>query len=337
MDFVLVDAKNNNYIFDNEQNTYPEKREFQKKDLFIVIMEDVFNGKVKSYDTYYENIYHIKTKEFTIKDIEDKFGAVDEVIMVEDLSKTDGSMIETTIEGAYDIEEVKGIAFLDEWYFDAENFTFTKNTIAYTPVRSYLRANSMDDETDQVFRKKVCTLNFENLSKKQIKKSNKRLVHYATIKYEQKIYNYLKYVTNDKCNSCGEQYENENAPFLTSYGRNVLAETIFNKVLSGETIAYDFDSQEKIKPEDVKGRMGAGNVIIMIEEDNGQMVEKTIEGQYNLSDIQSYVFTEDWYLDPETLRIVKKVRAIAPVRYYIKDNGGKESLHKRIVFELKLN
>ena len=83
--------------------------------------------------------------------------------------------------------------------------------------------------------------------------------------------------------------------------------------------------------------MDAEDITVMIEDlenPDGPLIQKTIKGEYNLKKIKAYIFTEDWYLDPETLRIVKKVRAIAPVGYFTNDEDDKIS--KRIIFEVEL-
>ena len=325
-------------LFDKKEYTYPQKKEVQKKDFFIVIMEKILNKSVQSYYPNYENVYKIEQKTTTIKDIKEKMGAKDVEVTTED--PVSGKLIKKIVKGEYNLKDIKGIVFIDEWYFDAQNFTFTKKTIAYLPVYSFLRYNANGNKTNEIARKLLFVLNFENLKKKQIKKSNKRLVHYTTVQYEQKIFgegNYGK--KTNRWSDFVSYYENWKAPFLTFYGRNMLIETIFNKVKSGKISASDFSSKKKLTFKEIKERMGAKDMTMIIEELDGTKVEKTISGYYNLDDIKSYIFTEDWYLDPVTLRIVKKVRAIAPVWYkdIMNDNNEYEKTRKKILFEVKLN
>ena len=318
-----------------------EKKELQAKPILEYIMENILNGKVKFYAPYSaEDIYQIETKEFTIKNIEEKMGAYDETVLVE---SSDTSWIEHTIAGKYDLKEIKGIFFLDEWYFDANNFTFTKKVIKYAPLFSQICGEFDGDKLisiNKILPVRVCELNFDKLTKREIKKSNKRLVHYATVKFEQKTRNYDEYLKyNIDRHIYGLRYENDNAPFFTSYSQRILAETIFNKVLSEEKTAYDFHTHKRLTSDDIiSERMGAPDEIVMIEDSNnpdGEMIETVIRGEYDLTEIQSYIFTEDWYLDPKTLRIVKKIHAIAPVRYFIIDDNSKVEIHKKIVFELE--
>ncbi|OQY00523.1 MAG: hypothetical protein B6I20_08645 [Bacteroidetes bacterium 4572_117] len=314
----------------NTDNYTPHKKEFQEKRLFQYIKEKIVSGEVKLYENRYNNtLYNLNTSEFSIKEAKKELDTLDVTKWIINKANPNGPLVKSIVKEDFGLDQIKGLVFIDEWYFDAEKFTFAKNVIAYQPIKS----NNYERK------KLICELNFEGLSKKQIKKSNKRLVHYAIVQYEQKILNRLEYKGLSENRFMYPPFENENAPFLTSYGRNMLIETIFNKVLKEGEAAYDFDSNKTISPKEIKKRMGATDELVMVEDvenPDEPMKEITVEGTYSLSEIKSYIFTEDWFLDPLTLRIVKKVRAIAPVRYYTQHLDGEQQIPKKqIVFEIK--
>jgi len=60
------------------------------------------------------------------------------------------------------------------------------------------------------------------------------------------------------------------------------------------------------------------------------MMEKII------GEIQSIIFFEKWYIDPETLRITKNITGLAPVKYFYR-YGDSIQLARRVVFKIKFD
>lgn len=315
-------------------------KEHQSDSLFLTIMNTALTNKVSIYEPDYRNfnIYNLKKKPINPADVEDRMDAKDEIVLVENVEDPDGPLIEKTIKGEIYLDEIKGIHFYEEWFYDSTKVQLDKKVIAYNPVRFYGKPGSYEhSEGYSLYKKKVCELNFEALSKKEIKKSNKRLKKYATVRYEQLIYNFNEY--NKKGNNCYLMHEHNEAPFFNSYVRNIMITSIFNKVLSKQKQASDFYTGEVLNPKEIWERMGAKDEVVLvenIEDPDGSLIEKIIKGEIHLYEIKSYIFTEDWYLDPVTLRIVKKVKGIAPVRYYWTGYDDKSKLVKKIIFEIKL-
>jgi len=88
---------------------------------------------------------------------------------------------------------------------------------------------------------------------------------------------------------------------LKGYSGDDLIDAIFESVYSGNSIAYEYSSDKKISPEDVK-----------------QMEKEPGFVRVDLGKIQ---FTESWYLDPETLNIQKEVKSII-LGYENRDSFG---------------
>ena len=85
----------------------------------------------------------------TVKEIEDKFGAQDEVVMVEDVENPDGPMIETTIEGSYSTSEVKRYLIKEMWFFDKQRSVLDVRIIGIAPIREFTKESLDDEEEDE--------------------------------------------------------------------------------------------------------------------------------------------------------------------------------------------
>jgi gliding motility associated protien GldN len=71
-----------------------------------------------------------------MKDIEDKFGAVDQTVLVEDVENP-GMTIEKKIEGEIHLKEVKQVLLKELWFFDKQRSVMEVRIIGICPVRVY--------------------------------------------------------------------------------------------------------------------------------------------------------------------------------------------------------
>jgi len=110
---------------------------------------------------------------------------------------------------------------------------------------------------------------------------------------------------------------------------------IYNNVINGKTKAYDFYDNSVLTEPELREQLGLISDTFEIE--NPETKEISIEiynSEFDPSIIESYIFIEDWYYNPETYSIYKKVKAIAPVRYMIREDG---TLAKVICFVVKFS
>ena len=169
-----------------------EKKEFQEKPLFLEIMETTLAGKVEAYNPRDPSIYNFNKNKITVSGIKDRMGGGNDTVIVKD---DNGKLIQKIFEGKIDLSQIESIYFIDAWNFNVEKFTFTKNVVSYSPIRKFYKLDDIDKEDAKLMM--VFVLNFENFSIKEIKRSNKRLIHYATVKYEQLVDNFEEYSSKE--------------------------------------------------------------------------------------------------------------------------------------------
>ncbi len=136
---------------------YPETAVGDRMSLISLLMWGVQNQGLTAYDESEGDEF---ATVMTVKEIEDKFGAQDEVVMVEDVENPDGPMIETTIEGTYSTSEVKRYLIKEMWFFDKQRSVLDVRIIGICPVREFTRDDLEDEEDDEE--------SFENIKKAKL-------------------------------------------------------------------------------------------------------------------------------------------------------------------------
>jgi hypothetical protein len=103
----------------------------------------------------------------TVKDIEDKFGAKDQVIMVENVEDPEGPMIEKTIEGQIYYSEVKELLLKEVWFFDKQRSVMEVRIVGLCPIRLYAKESDDPDaeEDEQLMMKKLFWVYFPEARK----------------------------------------------------------------------------------------------------------------------------------------------------------------------------
>ncbi len=123
---------------------YPEVPIGDRMSLIDLLMWGVQNQGLTAY-------MYSESDEFasvmTVKEIEDRFGAKDEVVMVEDVEDPDGEMIETTIEGSYNTSDVKRFLVKEMWFFDKQRSVLDVRIIGICPVREFV--NDIEEYEDE--------------------------------------------------------------------------------------------------------------------------------------------------------------------------------------------
>lgn len=228
-------------------------------------------------------------------------------------------------------QEIQSLYFIENWQFNAEKFTFGKQVLGIVPIRHFYRHKDIDQEN--ILLKKVFRLLFRHdLSRRQKRKIEKRWVNCNTVSYEQMLVN-----RGEVYDSQSRWFQMENAPFFTGFSRYKLIEAVVQKAISGEKPAFDFRTGEKLSVEQVKRNMGGGSDTIIVSYGE-QRAEKIVERDPRTDQVKSVVFIEDWFYDPQTLRMKKVVKGIAPVRWYFSDSDiDHENLLKKIAFTIYFN
>jgi hypothetical protein len=230
-----------------------------------------------------------------------------------------------------DYSEIKSLYFTEEWYFDGEAFSFSKDLIAVSPIREYYRETGFG-EASKRFSKTFRILYPDNLgffkkrrSERNMKICNSVAYECLLIEGEQLFYN-------------NATLEVSNAPFLTSYSREKLFRSIIEPVLSGKRQAYSYPDNNELKVNRAEKALGLKtDTIYTIDPMSGESMILTAERVLDYHEFKSIVFFEDWYYDSETSRMKKTVKALAPVRhYYAEDDFDRETPLKQIVFKVYL-
>jgi hypothetical protein len=105
--------------------------------------------------------------------------------------------------------------------------------------------------------------------------------------------------------SLGDPWEIEK---VAGYNGSEMVNDIFSSIYNGELIAKDYHTGQPLKPQDVKE------------------FEKEFT---NRSRIGKLSFTEDWYYDPATFTMTKKVKSMA-FGYELLNNDGKVFGYKAV-------
>ncbi len=121
---------------------YPEFPKGKYKSLIDVIMQGVKTGQLTAFD---ENDLDEFAIEMTITDIEEKFGAKDEIIQTED--PVTGEIKTQRIAGTYNTTDVKFYLIKELWFFDKQRSALDVRILGLAPIRLYYKEEDIDQET----------------------------------------------------------------------------------------------------------------------------------------------------------------------------------------------
>jgi gliding motility associated protien GldN len=146
---------------------YPEDPIGERMSLISLLMWGISNQGLTAYN--YSNSDEFATV-MTMKDIEDKFGAVDQTVLVEDVENP-GMTIEKKIEGEIHLKEVKQILLKELWFFDKQRSVMEVRIIGICPVRVYEKDASVggdpnaEEGSSTTLRKKLFWIYFPEARK----------------------------------------------------------------------------------------------------------------------------------------------------------------------------
>jgi len=325
---------------DTVEKPFLENKEFQS--LFGIMLDGVFNKKVNIYETnslynYSNIITRIETNE-----VKDRMDAMPEKIMVE--VDEPGKFIERTLEKKMDTSELFAISFIEDWQLIEKPFSMNKKVIGYCPVRKYYKG---DYDAGEIRFKTLFLCLDTIINKKEIKRSNNRMVLTNKISYEYFLIPEVYYdvkkgisVYNNVVENCGGEgwLYDSNSPYFNNEGKSRFLNLIIKKALKENYPVYDFETNQRLSIDEIKNNTNTGIDSVMVEdvENPGTFIVRAIEKQLDLMEIKSIIFHEEWYIDPITLRMQKKIISISPVRYYTQWSSFKQKdiLIKKVIFTM---
>ena len=215
--------------------------------------------------------------------------------------------METSIPGS-----ISSLYFIESWFFDKDNYRLSKQIESWSPVYEYYKENK-DGVIDSTQKVKKLLYDVRGSSEKE----DETLIA-KNITYE------VNFSENQKTND----YLN----------LNKLSHLIIDPVLNGKKKAFDFFDRTELDTMEIKQNFGYRLDSLEEEDPNtGKWIWKRHETKESLSDVEAFIFVEDWYLDNKTFAIRKEVKSIAPVIVKIKvDENGEAYTSKKIAFLVNL-
>jgi len=139
---------------------YPELQIGSRMSLIDLLMWGIKKGDVMAFNPQADLFNEFKAP-INIKEIEERFGAKDEVKMVEDVET--GEVKEQKISGTYNSKEVKEYLVKELWFFDKQRSVIDVRIIGFCPVRYYYKPE--DVEQEEVQKKQLFWISFEQARK----------------------------------------------------------------------------------------------------------------------------------------------------------------------------
>jgi len=296
----------------------------QQKDIFSIIVKTALSGKTTIYNPdFFNNPYDFYDKRARIdtQTIKNRLGErIEEVMIIDSL----GNASTQSITRMFDLSELFALNFIEDWAVTEKPFAMTKTILGTRLVRNYY-GNFDNDKVEPSFSFVLGTL--DTITKKtDIELSNKRMILTNKIKYEYYLYaeNYSLFIRENKIATYNKAQQNsfdymvvsQNSPFLNSFNIERFVNLIIDNVLKENVPAYDFESNQKLSTEQIKNRLGFRIDTVFTDAPDGEgNTMRIIVRDIDVKEIQSVIFHEEWYIDPETLRMQKKVIGISLVRY----------------------
>jgi len=301
-----------------------------------IVLNKIFNSEIKTYNYSQYDDKILDT--LTTKDAKEAMGAKTMEIYVEDVET--GMQTVKYFETSANPNEIVKYRFQEEWKLDEKNFKFTKNIISYSPIRKFFK----DDDPDMISPCYKIAFTIFNDKRGQIKpvKTDKWTLLtkavYEVILVENFKQKYPE-LSNSFSNLSNEDYtvfENENSPFLNSITQQKMALLFYKKAMDENTITYSSEGFYQPK-QSINDALNVRDVLVSDYSENVEVLKK-IHYDFNPQELKSILFFEDWYINEATLQFDKRITAIAPVRYYFREDDYDDNSHlKRVPFLIYTN
>ncbi len=288
--------------------------EFNFNSLLIKKMTDLDFTVYEDYSPYGKAYFERYDELFVKADISkilDNLGGRSDTIM---LNNEKGELVKSVVNQPIDTVDIKALLFFDKWFFNEKEFQLTKTVLGFCPIRRYEREY---DDLRQWLYKKTAWFVFPELRKGKLKRLQKRMEFLGHFEYEFSVENKLLFGKDDENALYLEELD---APNWNSFSRQRFRSLLIDRALSGKSKVVNYKTNEPLNQQQIKAQLGY-EITKMVYVDPETAKEKTVMSETGIykEDIKSVIFYEDWYIDIETMRIKKVVKAIAPVRFYLDD------------------
>jgi hypothetical protein len=209
-----------------------------------------------------------------------------------------------------DYSEISGLFFFESWYLNPKKGFLNKEVVAYLPIYEYWDESALEHGEQEKRKRLVCMIFQGEMTPKKINKTlaspgstGYRLI-YSEVKSELNLYNrpYSYYLHRDQNVTNDNEYnewEYHTFDFYKDFNSERFLESIITLTLDGRFIAEDPAIPGKIISKK-------------------EVLERIYDNQNNkiiYDELNSVIFNEDWYFNPESLFIMKKVNCITILKH----------------------
>ncbi len=211
-----------------------------------------------------------------------------------------------------DFSDVSGLFFFESWYLNARKGFLTKEVIAYFPIYEYWDERSLENGEQVKLKRLICMIFQKKQYPKKIRKSMTGNGYkgyqylYRGVKSELDLFNrpYSFYLHRDQAaggvsDAEFNEWEYHTFDFYRDFNAERFLEEIISLTLDGRFIAEDPSIPGKILT-------------------NREILAKVSDIQNNeirYDNLNSVAFNEDWYINPDSMYILKKVNSITIFRH----------------------
>ena len=246
-----------------------------------------------------------------------------------------GNFLATPVEGTDDtFPRIPSVFMIEAWSFDPDAFSFEKKIRGIAPVQISKKKgpSAYGDHYDRIV---VGLLNYDDgLQKRYAKRSwSKKMLPWKKVEYEFIMVhqNWLKELylvgSTDRWDWPSPYYLLSSAQWSKAYAQELIS-GIFEEVKRNSGIIFDVEKamesslEEKYK-EVFPQEANEWTWLSPLNEEDADLKFSIM--QRDLSErIYSLVFEEEWFLDPATLFIQKKVRSVTPLYWKVQYSGENE-------------
>jgi hypothetical protein len=210
-----------------------------------------------------------------------------------------------------DYSEISGLFFFEKWYLNPDKGFLNKEVIAYLPIRDYW--DEYELEEDQLVKlKRLLFMVYQGSEDAKTKKSRIKSGYsgyqhiYHGITSTLNLYNrpYYEYIHRDELTHGVSDEEYSEWEYHTfDFYKNFYAEE-FLKIIIGLTLDGRFKAEDPDSPGKFLTRE---EILEKISWDDGH--------DFRYDNLNSVIFNEDWYFNPASLRIIKKVNSITIMKH----------------------
>jgi len=137
--------KMNHILYYPERPIEDDGEKNVRMSLASLLMHAIENEGLRAFHPSADEFNEFK-EEITMEAIKERFGAVDEVL---DIENDDGTTTQRTIKGEVNTTEVKEFLIKEEWFFDKQRSVLEVRIIGICPIRKYYKPEDMDQEDPQ--------------------------------------------------------------------------------------------------------------------------------------------------------------------------------------------